>query len=140
LAANADAIVVSNAPDDDWWRALLEAHTDLHRLCRAPGGSRARDQPRLRTPEGGSAVSVDEDQGPRMIVDLVDRLASRHRSDACDPPAPAPPRNDRPEDGGLPVIDAPYRGAGRLGMGSRRASGLCALAGAGSAAQRGTWR
>jgi hypothetical protein len=38
---------------------------------------------------------VDEDQDPRMIVDLVDRLASRHRIAACDPPAPTPPRNGR---------------------------------------------
>jgi hypothetical protein len=50
----------------------------------AAGGARA-----------GSAVSVDEDQGPRMIVDLVDRLASRHRIAACGPPAPAPRGNLR---------------------------------------------
>jgi hypothetical protein len=98
LAANADAIVVSNAPDDDRWRALLRAHTELHPgvpVCverRAGRGS--RDQARL-TPDGGSAVAVDEDQGPRIIVDLVDRLASRHRIAAYDPPAPAPPGNGR---------------------------------------------
>jgi hypothetical protein len=99
LAATADAIVVSNAPDDDRWRALLGAHTDLHPgvpVCvERRAGGRPPDQPPLAGLEGGSAVSVDEDQGPRMIVDLVDRLASRHRSAACDPPAPAPPRNGR---------------------------------------------
>jgi len=91
LAAAADAIVVSNAPDDDRWRALLEAHTDLHPgvpVCvERRAGRRPRDQPRLGPPRAGSAVSVDEHQGPRMIVDLVDRLASRHRSAAGAPPA-----------------------------------------------------
>ena len=99
LAAAADAIVVSNAPDDERWRALLEAHTDLHPgvpVCvERRAGRGPRDQPRLGAPEGGSAVSVDEDQDPRMIVDLVDRLASRHRIAACDPPAPAPRWNGR---------------------------------------------
>jgi hypothetical protein len=65
------------------------------RLCRAPGGSPPSDQQPLAGLERGSAVSVDEDQGPRMIVDLVDRLASRHRSAACGPPAPAPRGNLR---------------------------------------------
>jgi hypothetical protein len=46
------------------------------RPCRAPGGSRPRDQPRLGAPEGGSAVSVDEnqsahDRGPRRPAGLA---------------------------------------------------------------------
>jgi ribosomal protein S18 acetylase RimI-like enzyme len=99
LAATADAIVVSNAPDDDRWRALLGAHTALH-----PGvpvcverrvGRGHRDQPQPETPDRGSAVALDENQDPRMIVDLVDRLASRHRIASCDPTAPAPRRNGR---------------------------------------------
>jgi RNA polymerase-binding transcription factor DksA len=76
---------------DDRWRALLGAHTALHPgvpVCvERRAGRRPPDQPRLAAPEGGSAVSVDEDQGSRMIVDLVDRLASRHRSAAGAPPA-----------------------------------------------------
>jgi hypothetical protein len=81
LAAGADAIVVSNAPDDERWRAIVEAHADLHPgvpVC-VEGGSRPppQGQMRLVAPSGTIAVTR-EDGHPRRVVQLVDRLASMH--------------------------------------------------------------
>lgn len=83
LAAAADAIVVSNAPDAERWRAIVAAHAQLHPgvpvfVEPRPGPP---DLPRLAAPEGGPAIAIEEDDACQA-VDLVDRLASRHRSAA----------------------------------------------------------
>jgi hypothetical protein len=94
LAAAADAIVVSAAPDDERWRALVAAHADLHPgvpVCvelraghRDAGGSAAA------APDGAGAITIDDDR--HLVVDLVDRLASAHRRAEYDRPPAAPPK------------------------------------------------
>jgi hypothetical protein len=80
LAADADAIVVSNVPDDERWHAIVDAHRSLHPgvpVCveprRGPAG-----RPRF-TPMGDGAAVVVGDEDPRAVVALVDRLAAQHR-------------------------------------------------------------
>jgi len=72
LAAGADVIVVSKAPDDERWRALVAAHTDLH-----PG------VPVCVEPRAGHREAGDD---AHLVVDLVDRLASAHRRAERDRP------------------------------------------------------
>jgi hypothetical protein len=82
LAAGADAIVVSNAPDDERWRAIVEAHAGLHPgvpVCvEALGHGRPPDQLGLAPRSGTMAVAFERGR-PRRIVQLVHRLASEHR-------------------------------------------------------------
>jgi RimJ/RimL family protein N-acetyltransferase len=82
LAAGADAIVVSNVPDDERWRTIVEAHRGLHPgvpVCvEARSHRRPQDQARLVAPPGTTAVTL-EGEHPRLIVQLVDRLVSMHR-------------------------------------------------------------
>jgi hypothetical protein len=88
LAAAADAIVVSNAPDDEQWRAIVAGHADLHPgvpVCVEPRPG-PPERPPLVAPEGGAAVAVDDDD-PHVVVALVDRLAGHHRGTASDRPA-----------------------------------------------------
>ena len=80
LAAAADAIVVSSAPADERWGALLGAHADLHPgvpVCVEPRAGHRAGGPPLVAPRGGAAMAIDVDE-PRLVVDLVDRLASPH--------------------------------------------------------------
>jgi hypothetical protein len=59
LAAEADAIVVANLPEDgDHWPALLAAHPALH---------------------PGVPVCVEPRGGPPLAVSLVERVARLHR-------------------------------------------------------------
>lgn len=82
LAAAADAIVVSNAPDDERWRTIVEAHADLHPgvpVCVEPrAGRRPAGQARVAAPEGSAALTLDDDD-PRQVVEPVDRLGSLRR-------------------------------------------------------------
>jgi hypothetical protein len=82
LAAGADAIVVSNAPEDERWRTIVDAHASLHPgvpVCvEARGHGRPPDQVELVPRSGTMAVMLEREQ-PRRIVQLVDRLASMHR-------------------------------------------------------------
>jgi hypothetical protein len=82
LAAAADAVVVSNAPDDERWRALVDAHAELHPgvpVCVEPRAHRRRPRgPGLAARPGGTAITID-DEDPHVVVDLVERLASEHR-------------------------------------------------------------
>ncbi len=66
LAAGADAIVVSHPPDDEPWRALVDAHADAH-----PG------VPVCVEPRPTHATAEDLD--PRQVVSLVHRHAVAHR-------------------------------------------------------------
>jgi hypothetical protein len=94
LAAGADAIVVSNAPDDERWRAIVDAHAALHPgvpVCVEPrAGRRPASQPRLAASEGAAALTAG-DEDPRAVVELVDRLASLHRRAA---PTQVPAKGD----------------------------------------------
>jgi hypothetical protein len=86
LAAAADAIVMSNVPNDERWSAIVGAHAELHPgvpVCVEPRPG-PPDRARLAAPELGGVITVAEDDDPRLVVDLVDRLASRHRSSAGD--------------------------------------------------------
>jgi hypothetical protein len=82
LAGGADAIVMSNVPDDERWRAIVDAHARLH--PRVPVCVEARshrfppDVVRLVPASGTVAVTLEGEQ-LRQIVQLVDRLASLHR-------------------------------------------------------------
>jgi hypothetical protein len=79
LAAGADAIVVSNVPDDDRWHAIVGAHADLHPgvpVCVEPRTGPA-GRPPFSPKDGDSAVVID-DEDPRAVVALVDRLAAAH--------------------------------------------------------------
>jgi hypothetical protein len=58
LAADADAIVVANAPDDERWRVIVAAHHDLH---------------------PGVPVCVEPRGGPPLEVSAVESAARRHR-------------------------------------------------------------
>jgi GNAT superfamily N-acetyltransferase len=82
LAAGADAIVVSNVPDDERWRTIVEAHAGLHPgvpVClEARGHGRPPDEVGLVPHSGTMAVRFEREQ-PRQIVQLVDRLPSMHR-------------------------------------------------------------
>jgi hypothetical protein len=85
LAADADAIVVSNAPDDERWRALVDAHASLHPdvpVCVEPRRSHGRAGAPSLGRERSEAARVIEDDDPVLVVDLVDRLASMHRSNS----------------------------------------------------------
>jgi hypothetical protein len=66
LAAGADAIVVSHPPDDQRWRALVDAHGDAH-----PGVPVCVEPRPTRT--------MAEDPDPQHVVSLVHRLAVAHR-------------------------------------------------------------
>lgn len=81
LAAGADAIVVSNVPDDERWHAIVDAHADLHPgvpVCMEPRAGPA-GRPRFAPREGdGGAVIIGDDE-PHVVVALVDRLAAEHR-------------------------------------------------------------
>ena len=85
LAAAADAIVVSSAPDDERWGALLEAHGGLHPgvpVCVEPRAGHRVGGPPLAAPGVGAAIAIDDDE-PQLVVDLVDRLASAHQDAAA---------------------------------------------------------
>jgi len=89
LAAAADAIVVSNAPDDEQWRAIVDGHAHLHPgvpICVEPRPG-PPGRPALAAPEGSGAVAVDDDD-PQVVVAVVNRLAGHHRGTACDKPSP----------------------------------------------------
>ena len=80
LAAAANAIVISSAPDDERWGALVEGHADLHPgvpVCVEPRAGHRAGGPPLAAPQG-AATTIDEDE-PQMVVDIVDRLASLSR-------------------------------------------------------------
>jgi GNAT superfamily N-acetyltransferase len=104
LAAAADAVVVSHAPDDERWRALVEAHGDVHpgvpvcvepRPVQAPGGGAPAAG---GVPGDAEVIDVDD---PQLVVSIVDRIASAHRRAAehrpaarrAGEPAPTPPGN-----------------------------------------------
>jgi hypothetical protein len=79
--AAADAIVVSNVPDDERWQAVVGAHAELHPgvpVCVEP-----RPGPPGRSgvvpTAGDGAVVFGPEEAPRGVVALVDRLASAHR-------------------------------------------------------------
>lgn len=77
LAAGADAIVVSNVPDDAVWRAIVGAHADLHPgvpVCVESCAGR-------RPPAPGGTITLDDDE-TRVAVAVVDRLARAHRTAA----------------------------------------------------------
>jgi hypothetical protein len=85
LAANADVVVMSNAPDDERWHAVAGAHADLHPgvpVCIEPrpasheGTAPARDVP----DNTAGAVVVEREDDPRLVVALVERLAAEHRA------------------------------------------------------------
>lgn len=80
LVAEADAVVVSNAPDDDRWHAVLGAHPTLHPgvpVCVEPRTGPA-GRPRFESVSGEGAAVIDEaDRG--VVVALVDRVAREHR-------------------------------------------------------------
>jgi hypothetical protein len=85
LAADADAIVISNAPDDEQWRALVDAHASLHPgvpVCVEPRRSHGRAGAPALGRDVSGAARVIEDDDPLLVVDLVDRLASVHRSNS----------------------------------------------------------
>lgn len=82
LAAGADAIVVSSAPDDERWRAVADAHAELHPgvpVCVEPRANHRAGEPRLAALEDGRGVLTVDDRDPRAVVDLVDRLARLHQ-------------------------------------------------------------
>jgi hypothetical protein len=76
LAAAANAIVISSAPADERWGALVEGHADLHPgvpVCvERRAGHRAGGPPLAAPP--WAATTIDEDE-PQVVVDIVDRLA-----------------------------------------------------------------
>jgi hypothetical protein len=79
LAADADAIVLSNVPDDEQWHTIVKAHGSLHPgvpVCVEPRGGPA-GRSRFTPDEGGAAV-VAGDEDPHIVA-LVDRLAAQHR-------------------------------------------------------------
>jgi len=57
LAAEADAVVVANAPDEEPWRCVIEGHAGLH---------------------PGVPVLVEQRHGPALAVAALDRAARRH--------------------------------------------------------------
>lgn len=68
LAAEADAVVVANAPEDGPWPALVECHARLH---------------------PGVPVLVEQRQGPELAVAEVARAARRHQATrSCRSPGP----------------------------------------------------
>lgn len=82
LAAEADAIVVSNVPDEEQWRSIVRGHADLH-----PGvpvcvevRRGVRGAPGL-APETRASVEVVASGDPHL-VEIVDRLATRGRTRA----------------------------------------------------------
>ena len=80
LAAAANAIVISSAPDDERWGALVEGHADLHPgvpVCVEPRAGHRAGGPPLAVPSW-AATTIDEDE-PQVVVDIVDRLASLPR-------------------------------------------------------------
>ena len=82
LAAGADAIVVSSAPDDVRWRAVADAHADLHPgvpVCVEPRARHRAGEPHVAASKGGHGALTVEDRDPRAVVELVDRLATLHR-------------------------------------------------------------
>jgi hypothetical protein len=81
LAAAADAIVVSNVPEDERWHAIVEAHGSLHPgvpVCVEPRGGPA-GRPPLTPAADGAAIVVTGDEDPNVVVALVDRLAAQRR-------------------------------------------------------------
>jgi hypothetical protein len=96
LAAEADAIVVSNAPDDEAWRTVVDAHADLHPgvpVCIEPRARRPISDPRLAAPQGGAALTVD-DRDRRAVVEIVARLARLHQRAARQHPSAGPAEVD----------------------------------------------
>jgi hypothetical protein len=93
LAAGADVIVMSHAPDDPRWHAVAGAHADLHPgvpVCIEP-----RPGPQARTPSArevpdrtAGALVVDRADDPRVVVGLVERLAAGHGARGTDRPRP----------------------------------------------------
>jgi len=80
LAAEADAIVVSNVPDDERWHAIVDGHADLHPgvpVCVEPRAG-PPGRPRFAPKAGSDAVVIDDEDG-QVVVVLVDRLAAEHR-------------------------------------------------------------
>jgi hypothetical protein len=91
LAAAADAIVVSSAPDDERWGALLEAHGGLDPgvpVFVEPRAGHRVGGPPLGAPGVGAAIAIDDE--PQLVVDLVDRLASAHKDAAANQQVPGP--------------------------------------------------
>jgi hypothetical protein len=86
LAAEADAIVVSNVADDSVWHAIVGAHADLHAgvpVCLEPRAGPLGGRP-FTTTEGGGAVTIDGVQEPRSVVAVVGRLAAQHHGERVD--------------------------------------------------------
>jgi hypothetical protein len=97
LAAGADAIIVSNAPDDERWRTIVDAHAGLHPgvpVCvETRGHGRPPDKVEL-VPRSGTVEVTFERERPRRIVQLVDRLAAMHRRARARADHPAARRGD----------------------------------------------
>ena len=90
LAAGADAIVVSHPPDDERWRALVDAHADVH------PGVPVCVEPR---PTGATAEEPDA----RHVVSIVYPHAVAHRRAQRGPsPLHETRAEDDAEDGEIP--------------------------------------
>jgi hypothetical protein len=81
LAAGADAIVMSSAPDDERWLALADAHGELHTgvpVCVEPRARQVAGQPDVTALDDGRGVLTVDHRDRCAVVDVVDRLARLH--------------------------------------------------------------